>query len=158
MNACPGGGGGLRSRCDSGRRPVGHDKFAFERIELLEARIRRLAKDAAYVQVWDRTDRKNEQNLGRFDLTETDALPYLTERVQPTLAPDEDDDPYEGAFGEYDELEEDEVAVRVAARRAAHCHRRGHRPPRLPPPRALLPLGPLQARRELIVRQGGVLE
>jgi len=87
---------------------VGHDKFAFERIELLEARIRRLAKDAAYVQVWDRTDRKNEQNLGRFDLTETDALPYLAERVQPTLAPDEDDDPYEGAFGEYDDLEEDD--------------------------------------------------
>jgi len=89
---------------------VGHDKFSFERIEPLQDRIQRLAQDAAYVQVWDRTDRKNEQNLGRFDLTATDALPYLTERAQPAPLEMDDDgpaDPYEGSFGAYDELEED---------------------------------------------------
>jgi hypothetical protein len=97
---------------------VGHEKFSFERIEPLEDRIQRLSKDAAYVQVWDRTDRKNEQNLGRFDLTESDALPYLTERIQPALLPMDDEepaDPYEGSFGEYDDLEEDEPEPQRAA-------------------------------------------
>ena len=88
---------------------MGHDNLSFERLEPLEDRIRRLARDAAYVQVWDRTDRKNEQNLGRFDLTATDALPYLAERFRPPEPePEEEDDPFGGAFGEYDELEADE--------------------------------------------------
>ena len=89
---------------------MGHDKFSFERIEPLQDRIQRLAQDAAYVQVWDRTDRKNEQNLGRFDLTATDALPYLAECAEPALLEMEDDepaDPYEGSFGDYDELDDD---------------------------------------------------
>ena len=91
---------------------MGHDKFSFERIEPLQDRIQRLARDAAYVQVWDRTDRKNEQNLGRFDLTETDALPYLADRAEPALLPMEEDDgpadPFEGSFGAYDDLEPDD--------------------------------------------------
>jgi hypothetical protein len=33
--------------------------------------------------VWDRTEREREENLGRFDLTAADALPYLEEGWQP---------------------------------------------------------------------------
>ena len=100
---------------------MGREKFSFESIEPLEDRIRRLDQDAAYIQVWDRTDRTNEQNLGRFDLTETDALPYLDERYQPESHPDDDDepaDPYEGSFGEYDDEEEPEDEEPAPRRRA----------------------------------------
>lgn len=80
---------------------MGHDKYVFEGIEPVEERIRRLDQDAAYVQVWDRTDRSNEQNLGRFDLTPSDALPYLDDPAEPPEL-DEDEDPW--GMGE-DELE-----------------------------------------------------
>jgi hypothetical protein len=97
---------------------VGREKFSFESIEPLEDRIRRLDQDAAYIQIWDRTDRSNEQNLGRFDLTETDALPYLDERHQVPPDDDEPADPYEGSFGEYDHDEEPEDDEPPPRRRA----------------------------------------
>lgn len=72
---------------------MGREKFGFESIESVEGRIRRLVHDAAYVQVWDRTDRNNELNLGRFDLTESDALPYLSEAASsPHLEEDFDEE------------------------------------------------------------------
>jgi len=98
---------------------VGHDQFSFERIEPLEDRIQRLARDAAYVQVWDRTDRKNEQNLGRFDLTESDALPYLTERPTPALSSIRDEEPAD-PYDDYDELEEDDEEPPLGLTRRAH--------------------------------------
>lgn len=99
---------------------MGHDKFSFERIEPLEDRIQRLARDAAYIQVWDRTDRKNEQNLGRFDLTESDALPYLTERVKPALLPVHDEEEPADPFDAYDALEEDDEEPPSTFTRGAH--------------------------------------
>jgi len=43
----------------------------------MERRLRRASPDASHVMVWDRTERSREENLGRFDLTAADALPYL---------------------------------------------------------------------------------
>ena len=43
----------------------------------MERRLRRASPDASHLMVWDRTERDREENLGRFDLTAEDALPYL---------------------------------------------------------------------------------
>lgn len=52
-------------------------QFTFEGLDAIERRLRRAGPDASHVQVWDRTERGNEENLGRFDLTEADARPFL---------------------------------------------------------------------------------
>lgn len=51
--------------------------FTFEGLDAMERRLRRAGPDASHVMVWDRTERDREENLGRFNLTATDALPYL---------------------------------------------------------------------------------
>jgi hypothetical protein len=53
------------------------DQYVYEGLEAFEKRLRRLANDVDYLVVWDRTDRKTEDSLGRFTLTLADALPYL---------------------------------------------------------------------------------
>jgi hypothetical protein len=53
------------------------DRFSFEGLEPIESRIRKLAEDIGYLVVQDRTDHKKDETLGRFDLTATDAEPYL---------------------------------------------------------------------------------
>jgi hypothetical protein len=56
---------------------VASDRYLFEDLEVFEKRLRRVAGEVAYLVVWDRTDRHNEDNLGRFELNARDALPYL---------------------------------------------------------------------------------
>jgi len=89
---------------------VAHERNVFEGIERIEARIRRLDEAAAYVQVWDRTDRKNEQNLGRFDLTPSEALPYLDDPwdipQEEVEVEEEDSFDFEDEYGEPDEEDE----------------------------------------------------
>ena len=70
------------------------DQFSFEGIEHIEDRIRRLAEDASYIAVWDRTERKTEEPAGRFELTQTDAVPYLTpnDGLPPAFDPDEEEE------------------------------------------------------------------
>ena len=69
---------------------MGRERFSFEGIESIEKRLRRVAPDVAYLIVWDRTERRDEETLARFDLTVADALPYLNDAHQPP--PPEDDD------------------------------------------------------------------
>ena len=97
---------------------MGHDKYVFDGFQPVEERIRRLDEDAAYVQVWDRTDRKNEQNLGRFDLCPSDALPYLDDPVDPVGLDEEEDDVADDPWGmseDLDELEDDEPLQRASS-------------------------------------------
>jgi hypothetical protein len=56
---------------------VTHERYLFEGLEGFERRIRRVAPEVGYLVVWDRTERKSEDTLGRFELTVADALPYL---------------------------------------------------------------------------------
>ena len=62
---------------------MGRARFTFEGLDSIERRLRRVGTDASHVMVWDRTERNAEENLGRFDLTPSDALPYLEENWQP---------------------------------------------------------------------------
>lgn len=63
------------------------EKFTFEGLGDIEARLGRLKKDAAYLVIQDSTVPKQDETLARFDLTEADALPCLDEPVQaPALA------------------------------------------------------------------------
>ena len=89
------------------------EKFTFEGLDEIEARLGRLKSDAAYLVIQDRTIPRQDETLARFELTEADAFPYLDE---PTTAaaptgeraffgddPPEDDDPYrEDADGDDD--------------------------------------------------------
>ncbi|MFH1468642.1 MAG: hypothetical protein ABIO70_29905 [Pseudomonadota bacterium] len=100
---------------------MGREQFSFEGIEHIEAAIRRRAEDASYVAVWDRTERKTEEPAGRFELSVTDALPFLTDQpALPPLAddddePDDDDDGGEGEEPEDDEEPSIEQALAKAA-------------------------------------------
>ena len=90
---------------------MGREKFTFQGLDPIEKRLKRLAEDVAYLTVTDRTDRKNEEQLGRFELTLADALPYLDAAPSWDVddEPDEEDD--EGsAFGAFpdDEDEDDD--------------------------------------------------
>ena len=67
---------------------MGRARFTFEGLDSIERRLRRVGTDASHVMVWDRTERAAEENLGRFDLTPGDALPYL----EPGWTPDHIDD------------------------------------------------------------------
>ena len=53
------------------------DDLTFEGITAIESTLRRRHADIAYVRVWDRTNREQEEALGRFDLSLEDARPYL---------------------------------------------------------------------------------
>ena len=75
---------------------MGRARLTFEGLDSIERRLRRVGPDASHVMVWDRTERNAEENLGRFDLTPADALPYLDENWQPDFDDDSvamDDDP-----------------------------------------------------------------
>jgi len=86
---------------------VARERFTFKGLVPIESRLRRLAEDIAYLTVSDRTDRKNEEMLGRFELKLSDALPYLEE--PPPWAGDEDEEDDElDPYGELDDDEEDE--------------------------------------------------
>ena len=85
--------------CDSEASPVLREQFSFQGLDAIAERIRRAAEDIGYLVVQDRTDRKQDETLGRFDLTEADAGPYLHD----ALNNDED-----GPFGpSFDDREED---------------------------------------------------
>jgi hypothetical protein len=71
---------------------VGRERYLFDGLEGFERRLRRVAGEVGYLVVWDRTDRHNEDNLGRFELTAHDALPYLEGAEELVDEPDEDDD------------------------------------------------------------------
>ena len=85
---------------------MARDRFSFQGLEPIERRLRRLADDVVYVTVSDRTDRKSEEMLGRFELTLADALPYLDD------VPDDDwDDPDEDPtryFGAPEDLDDEQ--------------------------------------------------
>ncbi len=93
------------------------EKFSFEGLEPIERRIMNLAEEIAYLVLYDRTDRENEEKLGRLDLNEGDTLPW---RVDTGALPsrsalesvaggrgddDEPADPWDGDEGEGDDEE-----------------------------------------------------
>jgi hypothetical protein len=91
------------------------DKFSFEGLVPIERRIMDLAEEVAYLVLYDRTDRKNEDKLGRLDLTEGDTLPWRKDSRSPmdrselqAVAGDDDEpaDPYDEDEGEEDEEEQ----------------------------------------------------
>jgi len=60
---------------------VSNDQFAFDQFDELEARLRRVAHDAAYAVVWDRTDREVDEKLGRFDFAPANVQINLADDV-----------------------------------------------------------------------------
>ncbi len=80
---------------------MGHEsKYTIEGIEAVEAQIRHLVEDAGYLQVWDRTDRSKEHQVGRFNFTATDAQPFLD-----TPAPEVPDGDADGDLRTWDDFE-----------------------------------------------------
>jgi len=63
--------------CDNESRPSSRDHFTLVGVEHIEARIRHHAKEIAYLMVWDRSDRSTEETVGRFELEDRNAQPYL---------------------------------------------------------------------------------
>jgi len=84
---------------------VGRERYTFHSLDPIERRLRRLAEDIAYLTVTDRTDRKAEELLGRFELSLSDALPYLEDPF-PSPGDELDDDGEPSPFG--DDPDEDE--------------------------------------------------
>ena len=72
------------------------ERYTFDGLDLFDKRLRRVAKDVAYLVVYDRTDRRNEDTLGRFELTLRDAFPYLEDADELI---DRDDDREDDGFG-----------------------------------------------------------
>lgn len=81
---------------------MGRASFDFEGLDAIEGRIRRLAKDIAYLAVSDRTERHHEEQLGRFDFVMRDALPYL-EGAADVPEPSRNEQAH-GLFGYEDDL------------------------------------------------------
>ena len=69
---------------------MARDKFSYQGLDPIADRIRCSADDIGYLVVVDRTDRKHAETLGRFDLTEESALPYIEGE------PDDEDEEFEG--------------------------------------------------------------
>ena len=96
------------------------DKYSFEGLDPIERRILRLAEEIGYLVLYDRTDHRKEEKLGRIDLTEGDTLPWREEARAPQSwaglaaaahsSGDEDEpaDPYDEDGGEEEEPEEQE--------------------------------------------------
>ena len=59
------------------------EQFTFEGLDSICSRLKRRAHDVAYVALWDRTDRNQEESLGRFELNANDAWTYLQEGEAP---------------------------------------------------------------------------
>lgn len=101
------------------------DRYTFEGLDRFEKRLRRVAKDVGYLVVWDRTDRRQEDTLGRFELTLRDAFPYLAdaeELVDRDEDDEEDDDDTDpdghDPFGMAAAVEEDDADEGTLATRA----------------------------------------
>lgn len=78
------------------------EKFSYQGLDPIADRIRRNADDIGYLVIVDRTDRTRGETLGRFDLTEECAHPYLAGDEEP-------DDAFEGYLARpMGELEDDE--------------------------------------------------
>jgi hypothetical protein len=77
---------------------VSREKCSFEGIEGVEEGIRKLAGELAYVAVWDRSDRKVEEPVGRFDFDPARAQPWR--EALRTEADRQNDDEPEGDEGE----------------------------------------------------------
>lgn len=88
---------------------MGRARFTFEGLDAIERRLRRAGPDASHVMVWDRTERDREENLGRFDLTAADALPYL----EADWKPDHLDDALDVVEPPDDEAEESGLAEAI---------------------------------------------
>jgi len=73
---------------------VSRDKFSYEGLKAIDGRIRRLSTEAGYLVIQDRTDRRQDDTLARFNLTAEDAAAYLD---LPTVFDDDydPDDPSE---------------------------------------------------------------
>jgi hypothetical protein len=69
---------------------VGREEFSFDGIDEVEERIREIADQLSYVAVWDRSDRKVEEPVGRFDFDPDRALPWLVQEEE-----ERDDEPAE---------------------------------------------------------------
>ena len=88
------------------------DRYTFEGLDTFEKRLRRVARDVAYLVVWDRTNRTQEDMLGRFELTLRDAFPYL-EDADELVDRDEDEEDEDAdsevrdPYGTDDDLEEE---------------------------------------------------
>ena len=62
-----------------------NDDFSFDGLEPIEARILKLAPQIVYITLLDRTDRTKDDRLGRFDLDEAHAEPYLAAAANPRI-------------------------------------------------------------------------
>jgi hypothetical protein len=106
---------------DSEARPLARARFTFEGLDSIERRLRRVGTDASHVMVWDRTERAAEENLGRFDLTPGDALPYLEagwtpDHIDDAVSIDDptDDEPVDTELADaMDEDDHDEPEERI---------------------------------------------
>lgn len=47
---------------------MGREELRFENIDAIEHRLRHLGPDAAYLRIWDRSDRTRERSLARLEL------------------------------------------------------------------------------------------
>ena len=78
------------------------EKFSYQGLEPIADRIRRNADDIGYLVIVDRTDRRHGETLGRFDLTEEFAHPYLTGGI-------EEDEEFEGYLARPMGVDDDEL-------------------------------------------------
>lgn len=99
------------------------DRYTFDGLDTFDKRLRRVAKDVGYLVVWDRTDRRQEDTLGRFELTLRDAFPYLedaedlVDRDDGGDEEEEDDDPDPFGMGVPVEEPDDERTLDLRAHR-----------------------------------------
>ena len=93
------------------------EKFSFEGLEPIERRVLNLADEIAYLVLYDRTDRKNEEKLGRLDLNEGDTLPWRVDSDAPGSHSDlrnvagrvdDEDEPADPWDDDEDQVEDDD--------------------------------------------------
>jgi len=58
---------------------VARARHVYEGLDEIAERLRRNAPDIGYIVLVDRTDRRTNETLGRFDFDESSALPWLSE-------------------------------------------------------------------------------
>jgi hypothetical protein len=92
---------------------VGRESYVFEGLDEIEGRIRRLCGDISYLALSDRTERNQEEQLGRFDFTAKDALPYLEQGHEADPDGSSEEPEEDGAFA-LDEAEPDEPDEEVS--------------------------------------------
>jgi len=82
------------------------EQFSFQGLDPLAERIRRAAEDIGYLVIQDRTDRKQDETLGRFDLTEADAAPYMADAAYDGDEDEGDEDTFAHHLGVGEDLDE----------------------------------------------------